>query len=562
MKKIKLDDMDVLAGLEWSALPQDQPEKKAMAELLAQTKGVNKGIVIRSNGITAVGRPAAKGPVPKVPSAVALLAFANQKVIQEATGGSSEPTTSEEHNWIVAEQVTGSEEEMWLGIVKNGVPVPGGDIVGTRAHIITELTEFLGQSNTFTVFTVDKEVRYNVIGQVTVVEKRFAELVQGVPPAKAKPALFSVGGIVAGVILVLAVVLTGLWWGYSAWAEKSRQAAEALSAAQQQEAAAQQQAADKETYEKSVREAMILALKQGVDEINISLSSPSPYENIQAWRDLIYQTNMYQSGWQMQDINCSMEAETTPICRVSLIRGDLGVNRMLMAERPDAVIDGDNAQYTIRMSALGTRPAAFDTIVPSIGFTNGIMSDLQQVRNAGVQHAIQASQEIVKQAPLPAPPASVPVEGADPAAAAATTTTAAIQMGVAQGKLVITGQEMWQLAGVARYLDQANIKASELAVKGSSSSSSGNGNWSLTLEYFVRTLPQPVLPTVPFGADTITIELPAEYRARGPVDEGGIKESSVDATELSDVVPEQNADENGPPGGPEIPPPVPAPPSQ
>ena len=544
MKKIRLDDIDVVAGLEWAVVHSPNhtvSEKKAMSEFLSSNKQSKRGVVVRANGFTVVGRTEHKVSVPKkVPSAAALLAFANQKAIEHA-GGNSTEATSEEHNWIVVEPVQGSTDEFWMGVVKNGIPIPGGDVVGPLNQVIDEIQEIMEASSNFTVFTRNKEVRYNVVGQVNVVEKTFAELVQGVPTKKAEIALFSIAGILAVGIIVGALLLSGAWWGYSEWSEARRQEQARISAAAKKKAQQQQIAADAKKYETDVRAAVLKALKEGMDDVKVSLSTPSAHQQTEGWRNVIYNLDLYQGGWVIQGLDCAAEAEV-PVCTLLLNRGDLGTNRSLLAEHPDAVIDGDKASYVLRGSNLSNRDPDLQQVISGGDFGKGMLSDLQELRITGIKHSVEASKDVTKVAKLPPQPSLLPVGDGDKKKGAkadkpargkdGAPTSVTIDLGFATGGIELQGDGVWQLSGVAKYLDQSNIRPKSLMVK-IDPSNVEKSSWTLTLDYFVRTKPEPVIPAVPLGEEKIVVELPAEYRSQRTVD-GGVTESSVSATTAID----------------------------
>lgn len=528
MEKIRLEDMDVIAGVEWTALPTEMPEKKALAEYLSKSKA-KRGIVMRHKGVTVVGRADFK--TKSTPSALALLALASQRSMEES-GASTSDASSDEHNWILIEQVSGSEEKFWMGAVKNGVPLPGGDIVGSRATVIEEVLNIITNNINFTVFTVDKEVRYNVLGQVNVVDKKFVDVVRGVPPKKAELARFSITMILVVTILLLAVVLGGGWYAYTIWDEKQRAEQQRLAQAQQARDAAAAQAIAEQQYEADVRKGLLEGLEAGMAEIKKSLETSGPTETINAWRELLYSVDAYQHTWTLDKIECVVE-ETTPKCNLLLKRNQQGIDRLLLEARPDAVIEGDAASYTISGTSLQLRPIDLKIITSTVDFQKGILSDLQYLRPLGISHQVGASRDVVKQVTLPAQSGvmaavseNTPVGGTPPPQAVS------IQLGFASGSVTLKGEQLWELSGVSRYLDSPNVSIKSLSLI--VPPQMDKNTWDLTVEYLVRTLPQPIIPPVPMGDKTINVPVPAEYRSVVDVQEGGISESSITATSLPD----------------------------
>lgn len=557
MKKIRLGDTDVIAGLEWSAIRSPSPagapavsEKKALASFLSSNKGSPRGVVVSVNDYTVVGRPEKKSKVPaNVPSAAALLALANQKEIA-AQDGSTEGT-GEEHNWILVEQIEGkvdgfediNEPLFWLGMARNGLPVPGADLVVTRQQAIDELAEMLASTSGTTVFTTDRDIRYNVVGQVSVVDKKFEDVLRGagVDRSKAQIKLFSTAGIIAAVVVGVTVLSLLGWFGWTTWSKSVAEKKAAERASRDAAAKRQQVAEETAKYEQEVRKVLTDGLARGMQEVNDALAASSPYDMIEAWRQIIYGVSMYQSTWDLTGISCAVDVNV-PVCTVSLDRGDLGTNRNLLEERPDAIIEGDTATYTLRGTEVPAREISLPYLVSSLAFSKGLVSDLQVLRMSGLAHTAAASKEITKSVTLPEPSPLIPLPSiaAGPGNAGATPTQAvSIQLGVAKGEISIQGDQMWQVSGVARYLDLPNVRVSALTVK-IPKDATANMRWDLNLDYMVRTLPAPVIPAVPVGEGEIKIEVPEEYKSKIPVT-GGMEETAGSATSPIDV-PTEDAD--------------------
>lgn len=528
-KVITLDSFRVVAGLEWTALPSEIPERKALSEYISsgrKNKKPSKGIIVRSGGVTVVGRAESKIKIPKdTPSAAALIAFSNQKVIEESGGLSSEGT-SEEHNWIVVEKLDDYGDDYWMGAVKNGVPIPGGDIIGNLDKMIEQVGMILAATSNFTIFTTDKDIKYNFVSETNVIEKSFSEFVREIPTKKAELTYFSIGLMIAAGIFVVAILAVGTWWGYSQWvdarkAEQQQRATAARVAAQQS-----QIREETATYEREVEEAVLEALRSGMGEISAGISTPSPREHIDAWMNIIYNTNIYQHGWEIKEIECGLDGED-PFCNISLDRGALGVNRLILEAIPDVEIEGDSAYYTIKTSPRHARNNTFDHISSAGAFERGLISDLQILRLSGLNHDISASQEIVKQATIPPPPAIIPQAISEAGGAVPPQTSVTIQLGFGGGTIGLRGDGMWQLKGVANYVDIPNVRARALKIT-INTSSLERTQWDLALDYFVRTNQQPIIPAIRVGEGAINIPLPEEYRSKFEVS-GGVEDYSGSA---------------------------------
>lgn len=551
MKIIRLGDTEVVAGLEWSAIRSPSSsgaaaisEKKALASFLSSNKGSSRGVVVSVNDYTVVGRPEQKVKVKtKAPSAAAMFAMAQEKETSGAapstTGVTETEGTGEDHNWIIAEQIIGpvegfenpSEPLFWLGIARNGLPLPGADIIVPRSKAIEEITEMLAASSGATVFTVDRDIRYHVVGHVMVVEKKFEDVVRGagIDQNKAQVKMFSMAAPIAIGVVGVTVLVLGGYFGWEAWSNARAQELARQQAAQSAAEQARQASEETKKYTSDVRAALENGLRSGMTEISDAMAAASPYEMIEAWRDIIYNMELYQHTWNLKGVNCGVEGDE-PFCVVSLARDNMGTDRVLLEERPDAIIEGDNAQYTLRGKPVAPRSIELPYLVSRNAFSRGLISDLQILRMSGISHTAEASKEVTKTVSLPEPssmvaiPTVVSQETGEEVSGA--TTSVDIQLGVAKGEISIQGDQIYQISGIARYVDQPNIRANSLEVTFSDDT---DGRWSLNLDYVVRTLPAPIVPPVPVGDEQIKIDIPEEYKSKVEV-EGGMLETSGQAT--------------------------------
>jgi len=557
VQKIRLGGYDLLGGMAWSALPSDTPEKKGMSEFFSNPdkgKGVSKGLIVRFGGISVVGYLKPKDKAPSLPSAQAMLAMANQRFIEDA-GGLSSGSTNEEHNWIVVERLEDQGKESdddlyWMGAVKNGVPVPVADIVAKKDVIIEEMVHLFdaGANDGFTVYTKDKDVRYNALSSVNVYEKSFTELVAGIQASKAKPNLFQMGALIAiGAILFL-FLLGGAYFGYSVYAEKKALEEAAIIEAKQKAAKAAQKEQEEKSYEQSVKELMLTSLKLGADEVQAGMVAPSASNTIAAWRDLVYRIDLDQSGWKLKEINCLIDTDLTPKCRLDLMRGQMGINSILLADRPDVIIEGDDASYMVSGPAIPAREATFASLGSANEFSNDVVSELQMLRAVDIEHDVRASKDIVKNVTLPPPPSSLKLPAQD-----AKAPPLKIQMGAATGMATVSGSQLWQMSGIAEVLEANGVRVKDVKIT-INPDNLATSSWVISFDYFVRTLPQPIIPPVPLGETVINVELPPEYRAQTAVQAGG-----VSATAGSSTAEPTEEEKAAAPSGPPIPTTMPTP---
>lgn len=507
MKLAKFKNHPAVINLTWHALPADQSERSAIKAILEQNKGVKAGVVVKYGGVTLMGLGPVGAKVVSGPSAAAWLSMANQKAMDQSSGNVGLPNTGSgsTNDWIVVENM--GDGTFWLAIIRDGVPLPGTDVSLDRETTL-ELIQEAVETAPFVVYSPDEGIRGDVPAGTMVDSKGFSDLVQGVKPGKF--AMRTITGVsiklLAGIGLVL--LLGMAWMGYSYYAEqremKRMQAASAAAAAAQQK----QMTADKADYTLKVKQAILTALDKGASDLNISLSRPSANESISGWISLIADTSINQNGWDITSFTCSTAEDATPSCVVSMTRGAFSTNRILMEDHPDAILDGDNATFTIKGQAPSSRQGSYKTLERSDSFNLDFVSDLQMLKFASVNYNIAESKDVTAAITMPPVPASIFKPGDT---AQAVPSPAPIKMGVASGDLTFTGTELWQAEGLREFLDRSNIvvQSMEMAV-----SDLSPGAWTIKAMYYIRNAPEPILPAV-IGPDkeAIQVSLPEKYKA-------------------------------------------------
>ncbi len=504
---IKLQETQVVIGLEWflldarDAKEKQMSERRAVQKVLKENAGVKAGIVVRSADTAVLGLMSKGQKKPAAPSGAALLALASQEAQAKVTGQSS---SIEDNQWLVVERL--SEDEFWLVELRDGVVVPGSDFVGSFERIRQYLDETLEDAG-FKVFTTDLDIQSLISHRlVNHVGRSAAEIISDLEkPARGN--LKTLSGVDPTMLLVIAgffvVVLGFFGYDYFTKMQKERQLREQAAARQGQEAMRKKQETEK--YVADVKAAILTALDTGVNNVNAALQTPSSRESMGAWVTLIEGIPMNHSGWDTQRVECLMETPEKPVCTVFVKRGAAGINRILLEDYPDAQLNGDEASYVLRGPDLTVRGADWNQLDSANGFMMGLISDLQIIRNTGISYNQTESKDIVQPVSLPTPPASLFKPGADKAAAPAPVNT-----GVSKGDLGLTGDGLWQLPGLAGMLDRNGIgvKGINVDVKAEKQA------WQLQTEYFIRSLPSPVLPVIvgPEGVGAITVELPEKYK--------------------------------------------------
>lgn len=507
MKTIKLNNKNIVIGLEWDLLdPGIRSETSAVRAILKRNPGVKMGVLVRSADLATIGMVPAKQKKPAGLSGAALLALANQEEQGKATGQSS---SIEDNQWIVVERL--QDDEFWVVDIKDGVPLPGCDFVGGMERVRVYLDEMI-ENTSFKIFTTDPDISALVSHRAIVVPKGAPELIEEVE--KSSRANIKVWSGVDPRILIAIGVFVFLGAGLFGWQFLSKLQQEKnaqLAAAQRASANAAQLAQDKKDYVQGVQQAVLSALDTGVAGVDAALSSASPRDVVASWIDMVEGLPLNHSGWSTETVSCSMETLEKPVCTVSIKRTPIGINRILLQDYPDAQIVGDEATYLLRGQDMVLRKPDWNELDSAQAFMMGLMSDLQFLRFGGINYTQTESKDIVQAIVLPTPPASLAATvnnavGNNPAASAPR--AAPINTGVAKGQLGFAGEDLWSLRGLLQTLDRSGLSVLSLSVK----VSGGKHPWQLQTDYYIRSLPAPVIPVVVGPDGPITTPLPEKYR--------------------------------------------------
>lgn len=507
MKVITVDGIAIVAGLDWEQFQADQGESKARRKVLSHRKGVHYGTQVENGILRALGlvQPVHK-KMPKEPSGAALLALANQ-AYQDRRADRAEPgsQSAEETNWIVVENL--GQDQYWVAVVYDGLPLPGSDAITSRSEAIEIVELMLDTSSAYMVHSPDLDIRNEMSVKAQVTEKGFKSLVQGENIKSSKAALRQVAGLSSKVVLtvILLLVALTLGLGYQQLAKKRAAAAAAAEAANRRAQEERLGAQTRAEYAEQVRAAILKALAEGKRAVEQRLGGPPPGVLVRQWSRVVTGLPFNWAGWGFSGIECIWEGAASS-CQIHLVRGPYGINRLLAEVRPDAVVHGDRADYSVRLPEAPNRPARWDRIQSTTAFSVGLISDLQLLNGTGVTYTNEDSKEIQQAVKLPPPPKSL-FKGTEPPIK-----VDPVKMGVAAGKMTFSGDGLWQLEGVARLSTHPALSLMSLRFTQVGEGRGNGWTWSAEFQYLVRTAPRPTLPTVALPDNVlISVDLPAEF---------------------------------------------------
>jgi len=474
VRKIEIDGKSVTVGLDWDALKGNGSVAKETRDLIKNNEGVKKGIIIKANGLTVIGM-IPPGEKLKAPSAAAWLSDANRK-FNIAEGKKRDDF--EEENWIVVEQV--SNEEYWMAVIKDGVPLPGLDVVDTFEETLSKIDNLVSIGD-FVVHTPDDMIR-NYFAQQRSTNNGFTSLIAN---TKYKKSVSQLSGVDPKILLAVlgTVIILGGYFAYDTWSTEREQAEALRLQNENQQKASQDSQKAQITYEDQKREAVQQAFKQAEGSLNKLLSQPASPALMTSWSDLISQVKLSHDGWDITTIQCEVDGNT-PFCTVNLARGELGINRTLMQDFPTAVINGDTASYVLRGDELPAQTGDYKALNSGDDFKVNVLSDLQILKFGEVKHQVDGSTEVNQNIKLPEPPTGIQQE----------MNVSPIRMGIAVGAIHIQGKDIWQLKDAGAVLETKAITLQKIVI---TVPKEFNGSeWKLEGIYYIK-LGEPVMPTIP-----------------------------------------------------------------
>lgn len=506
MKVITIDGVSITVGLAWYVVSR---ERAALKELYGKHKGVRNGILLEEGVFKAVGMVPAGQKPPKAPSGAAMVAMANQaheagRINGSSASRTSGPATGEDAPWILVESVGPSE--YWFVAVKNGLPLPGTDLLLSRADLLGQLQLMAEELPSVVLYSPDAAIRHDMDGLCTTHEKGFNDLIREYQVKTKKAQLRQINGIPSLAITIIGslIVIGVLWGGYDYLIKKQRVAAAAAQAAANQAQRDQLEYQEKAEYATQVRRAILEALELGKQAVDQRLNTPMPGHVVEQWTGVVQALPFNLNGWRFSNTACAFVADDSA-CTVKLNRTELGINRMLMAARPDAIIIGEQAEYSETLEALPRRPSDWTRLEGAPELSVGLVSDLQLLKGAGVRYTNSDSAEIEQPVNMPPPPKSLFQAGT----AQPTPQAAPVKMGVAKGTLTVSGDALWQLEGVMKLSNHPALSLTDVAFN----LTSGRASWVVNMEYLIRTAAAPVLPTVALPDNVlITVDLPEKYK--------------------------------------------------
>lgn len=459
-----------IVGLEWEHFVGD--DLKSAIRTSAEKNACNFGLSIEYNQKTAIGLAPSNF---KGVSAAEALAYANQNELNKKDLSNYNP------DWIVIEEL--GDDKFWMGVVKNGLPAPGYDVILNITEIKENVVELL-YDDTYKIFSTSSEV-HALINQIKVIElKNLTELTEA---TRYKANFKKYGGIPTVAIYAAAatIFLIGATYFIFEHLEGQELIQEALRA---QEREAEMQRQKQIAYEQKIKDFEVkkLALEQEAkNKITYGLSG-NPSEMLNAWYHAVGNIEVGTHGWDLTKVSCYYQATVQPkkfACDYLFKRQGLSTNRMFLEDYPDAKIDGENAVVTrnININPESLKNPDISIIEKLKGANNwnaAMISQLQLLKLVNIDYKFNSSNEITFEIP------ALPLSPQEEAQGAPLRVPTEQSLGVAQGTLNVSGRDF---DFVKEFADNVNFYGTGLRKVDFNVGKEGKISWDATFDYFIST---------------------------------------------------------------------------
>lgn len=503
IEKVQIDGKKISIGLDWDVLKGTMSQSKEISILLKQQGNldVKKGIIIKTSEsivYTGVGFIHGKDKL-YGKSGAAWLSDAYKQNLKKIAKlkkeklievkEEDEDFDEESPAWVVIEKLENENDKYWVTIIKDGLPLPGTDIVESFYSVVDRINDFFSVAKDVEVYAKDLAILEEielassmVTGECNVYQKSFGEIVNKVRCTKTATTLT---GVDPKLLVVGAIAIAG-FAGYYFWS--SYQDDQVQKAAQQKllldkHAKQEESLKVQKNYEDLKSKVLAQTVVKAKNDLNSVLTTQTAPEIIDAWVNLLNQIKLSHAGWNMDSINCGIESGV-PQCVVSLDRGDIGINRSLLQDFPTAIINGDTAVYLLKSAPLEPHRGDFTALPDAKDFTVNMLSNLELLKFGDIKHAVDASQEVTQSVNLPDPPTGITQD----------MNVSPIKMGVSFGNIHLQGTDIWQLKGLSPILESNGLTVQKLSITIDNTYKSSN--WKMDGVYYVKT-GNVVIPTIP-----------------------------------------------------------------
>jgi hypothetical protein len=485
MNIVSIDNKKWVVGIEWQILPGETDDYKDEIKEASRKAGKNFGVTFDYDDVRVLGLLDKKV---KEPVAAAYAARANQKMLkkeEEEENESGSPTSNPLKDWIIVEEVG---DHYWLCAIKNGIPLPGFDVVEDLDQIKNKIFELL-EVDTYTIYTKSERVDELLRGSKFTEPKSLFDLIEEAKFDKtdlSKVKVSQLVGIDSKYLIVVIAVFGVIILGYFLNDFIQNQSL-ASKAKQLQEQQMRQKLLEKQQFEQKMREydKQVEQAKQNAlqnVQQNINLKNKEILNN---WVNPAINLNVSTGGWNVNKYLCNVvdatsNNQTATGCYLLLNRTDYGTDQMLLAVFPKAKIIGNTARIDITIPNSNLNDTSASTSAPQVAEPNALLdnniSTLQQLKMANITYSISKQDEITY--PVPAKPLTADQMRAN----AKPVIPPPVGLGIYKGIIQITGSNLLFLKDAINLLSYSSVAINNLDAE----INYDDQKWMITFNYYTN----------------------------------------------------------------------------
>lgn len=497
MELIRINETEYLSNVTWSSIVAFKDVSRKFAQLMNENSEAKYGLVCKFQNNAVIGL-IESDKKPKQLSASVYLANANASEYASLLQESGDKGLA----WICVQKVSGGK--YWVGSALNGLPftedktVPDYEVRSLVSDILTSLKLQSSGEHIVTVFVEDEDLNTALnkdlyeYENVSFSNKSFEDIIDGVKyqaiykqKTSAKTlAVFLLGLIGVGV---------ACYFAYNWYETQQRESSEALLESQRQMNEEELLRKQKE-YEKQKLEAIEKAKELAKTRLNEKLTFSSMSSVLKNWNETLSNENTMIQGWYKTEIKCEISNETRKtFCNYKLNRtpsGNVGTikdiadyyrttgveEEIIIDDKGDEVIAKrvNNNELVLERGDYSSL-AEFD--FKQFQYKN--VSELQLMALNGIEKEVKKPILITTKIELPQPPQGIKQD----------MNFEELNLGIAEGSVLIKGKELFRLQGLAKRLESLEkpfkIETVEIKSNGNSTAT-GVYEWVVKGSYFIE----------------------------------------------------------------------------
>lgn len=495
MELIRINETEYLSNITWSSIVAFKDVSKKFAQLTSENSEAKYGLVCKFQNNAVIGL-IENNKKTKQLSASVYLANANAVEYSSLLQESDDKSLA----WICVQKVSGGK--YWVGSALNGLPfsedktVPDYEVKNLVSDVLTSLKLQSSTECIVTVFVEDEDLNTALNKDlyehenVSFSNKSFEDIVDGVKYQaiyKQKTSVKTLAVFLLGFIGVGAAC----YFAYDWYETQQRESSEAFLEGQRQMDKEQLLKKQKE-YENQKLEAIEKAKELAKTKLNEKLTFSPINSVLKNWNETLANENTMIQGWYKTEIKCEIDNKIRKtFCNYKLVRnpsGNVGTvkdiadyyrtrgNEIVIDDSGDEIV----AKY-INNNELMLEDGDYSSLAgfdfESFKYKN--LSELQLMALNGFEKEVKKPILITTKIELPKPPQGIKQD----------MNLEDLNLGIAEGGVLIKGKELFRLQGLAKRLERLEkpFKIETLEIKSNgNSTATGTYEWVVKGSYFIE----------------------------------------------------------------------------